>query len=300
MDNGRVWTMTATAVVLGLAGVVWLAPATHGQAVITRDGDGADRREVRRVEVLGGRGSSIGVSVRDVDAAALETPAAAPRGVVIDDVDSEGPAAKAGFKAGDIVVSFDGETVRSARQFARVVEETPAGRPVKAEVLRSGARVSLEVTPGSGRDMRFSMSDDDARVWPHGRVFDFRAMPDLRELERLPEMMDGLGLGGHIRLGVSVQGLTPQLAEYFGVKDGVLVSAVQDDSPASRAGLEAGDVITSVNGSAVDDASELRRLLRDAPQATVKVGVMRDRKAMTIDVTLDRQERTTGKRRWTA
>ena len=61
------------------------------------------------------------------------------------------------------------------------------------------------------------------------------------------------------RLGISVSTLSPQLAEYFGTKEGVLVSSVTDDSAAAKAGLKAGDVITSFNGTVVNDPSDVRR-----------------------------------------
>ena len=67
-------------------------------------------------------------------------------GAVVEDVHSDSAAAKAGMKAGDIIVSFDGERVRSAQHFERLVTETPAGRTVEATVMRAGARVNLKLT----------------------------------------------------------------------------------------------------------------------------------------------------------
>ena len=71
---------------------------------------------------------------------------------------------------------------------------------------------------------------------------------------------------GSGRLGITVDNLSPQLAEYFGTKEGVLVTSVQDDSAGAKAGLKAGDVITSVNGSAIDDPAELRRRLQNVDE----------------------------------
>ena len=87
--------------------------------------------------MLDGRGSRLGVSIRDVNEDDVK--AGRTTGVVIEDVNDDSPAAKGGFKAGDVVTSFDGERVRSARQFSRLVEETPSGRSVKAQVMRGGA-----------------------------------------------------------------------------------------------------------------------------------------------------------------
>ncbi len=68
-------------------------------------------------------------------------------GAVIEQVDSETPAATAGLKAGDVVVAFDGERVRSARQLDRLVEETPPGRSVKMSIVRDTAKLDVDVTP---------------------------------------------------------------------------------------------------------------------------------------------------------
>ena len=92
--------------------------------------------------ILGGSG--IGVSVRDVDDADLKREKLpALGGAVVEDVQTDSPAAKAGMKAGDVIVSFDGEKVRSARHLSRLIEETPALR----EIVVPGTHV-LAVPPG--------------------------------------------------------------------------------------------------------------------------------------------------------
>ena len=92
---------------------------------------------------LDGRGSQIGVMVSDLEGAGTA-------GVRIDGVDDDSPAAKAGLREGDVVVEFDGERVRSARQLTRLVQETPDGRAVKMTVTRGDARQTVEVTPEVG------------------------------------------------------------------------------------------------------------------------------------------------------
>ena len=80
--------------------------------------------------------------------------------------------------------------------------------------------------------------------------------------------------------------LTGQLADYFGVKRGVLVSSVDVNSPAARAGLKAGDVITAINGQAVDTPSDVRRALRDAgTRGTLDLRVTREHKELTLGAT---------------
>jgi S1-C subfamily serine protease len=84
-------------------------------------------------------------------------------------------------------------------------------------------------------------------------------------------------------LGIVVDGLTEQLAQYFGTKEGVLVTTVRDDSAAAKAGIKAGDVITAFNGSAVDSPVELRRRIQRLEDgADFTVDLVRDRKPLTV------------------
>jgi S1-C subfamily serine protease len=98
-----------------------------------------------------------------------------------------------------------------------------------------------------------------------------------------PWRLDDLLSGGSSRLGITVDDLSEQLAEYFGTKDGVLVTSVQDASAGAKAGIRAGDVITAFNGSAIDDPSDLRRRLQAVDEGEeFTVAVMRDKKPQTL------------------
>ena len=102
---------------------------------------------------------------------------------------------------------------------------------------------------------------------------------------------DGL-VGRSGRLGISIDSLSPQLAEYFGTKEGVLVSSVTDSSAAAKAGLKAGDVITNFNGSTINDPQDVRRRiqsLNDGDEFTLTV--MRDRKPLTLKGKAESPER---------
>jgi serine protease Do len=90
-------------------------------------------------------------------------------------------------------------------------------------------------------------------------------------------------------LGVNIQPITPEIAEGLGVKDthGALVSEAQPDTPAAKAGIKAGDIVTKVNGDQVKDARDLsRRISAIAPGANVKITVLRDGKEREFSVSL--------------
>jgi serine protease Do len=197
-------------------------------------------------------------------------------GVRVDDVNEGSPAEKAGVRDGDLIVEFDGERVRSARQLTRLVQETPEGRSVSLAVMRDGTRQTLQATPEQGR-----FTFNSRRDLPHLN-FDFDDLPGRFDF-RLPAPGSRVP-GSRGRLGVTVQSLTPDLEEYFGATNGgVLVSSVRRDSAGEKAGLKAGDVITSVNGGRVRDAGDLTRELEDATGEVAMV-VLRDKKEMTVKV----------------
>jgi serine protease Do len=234
---------------------------------------------------LEGPGSSIGITVRDAGEedskrANLDQPA----GVVIESVRAGSPAEAAGFRSGDIVLEFDGERVRSVRQFTRLVRESPPRRGVRAVVVRGTSRQTLTVTPevtgelplGPTARLRDFGAQARERLRERGDVlrdFNFDVAPELRRR----------GLLGGPALGVNVTPLTSQLAEYFGVREGVLVNAVETGSAAAAAGIRAGDVITAVGSrsvrTAADISEEMRRL---QPGDSLDVSVTREKQSLNL------------------
>jgi len=195
---------------VAVSGAITLVPPISAQ---TRDrGAGADMFRPF------GAGSEIGVSVREltndeVSGATLDSPG----GVYVQRVREGSPAARAGLRAGDIIVSVDGERVRGVRQFSRFVLESPAGRSVRAEIVRDGSRQVMSVTPEASA--RFAVPAPELREELERMLRTLPPNVDL-ELPRAPR-------AAQARLGITMTPLTDQLAMYFGVKEGVLVSAVE-------------------------------------------------------------------------
>ena len=228
---------------------------------------------------LEGPGSSIGVTVSDQ---------AGTEGVVIDSVRDGTPATRAGLQKGDVVVEFDGERARSVRQFTRLVRETPPGRAVKMTVMRGGARRTVDITPEARDSVTLQqfprVTGDALRVLPRDFSFNFDT----------PGVFGEGWFTSPRRLGVMVAPLSDQLAAYFGVKDGVLVSEVLENTPAASSGLKAGDVITAANGRSVQSPADLTREVRDTEAgSTIELQVTRDRKDTTVKVTLPQRRPAT-------
>jgi serine protease Do len=259
-----------------IGAIVVLIVAAGGAPVQGQPRDPVPPR-VPDMTLRGAGGATIGVGVRDVDAGEAERQKL-KGGVLIEEVRTDSPAERAGLRTSDVVTEFDGELVRSARQFSRLVQETPPGRTVTVAVVRDGRRTELSITPEPGRSADVFIDRD-------------RMAERLGDLgNRLPFNFDFDidGGGTRARLGVSVEELTPQLATYFGAKDGLLVSVVADNSAASRAGLRAGDVITSVDGRPVTSRPDLLRALREGSGGQdVTLGIVRDKKESTIKATLE-------------
>jgi serine protease Do len=227
---------------------------------------------------LVGPGSSIGVTVRDSDS-----------GIVIQEVRSDSPASRAGVREGDVVTEFDGERARSAAQFTRLVRETAPGKTVKMVVLRSGTSSTMDIAPETrdADDIRFPnlTRDIERRLQVLPRDFNFDGAEPW------------FSFYSPRRLGMTIAPLSDQLAAYFGVKQGVLVSEVEAGSAADAAGLKAGDVITAVKGQAVSSSQDVLRELRDAESGTsVEIRVMRDRKELTVSAKIPESARTFARR----
>jgi serine protease Do len=276
--TGRI-VASATAAALAAVGAGTLATGAEIQSPAWTDSDVAIAAGLpdaqQAVKVFRMSGTHIGVGIRDLNDDELK--AGKTSGVVIETVDTDSPAQKAGFKAGDIVVEFDGERVRSSQQLTRLVQETVSGRPVQAIVMRDGQRTTLTVQPQSAEPFKY-WNDSGADVFSLPKL----SPPMVLKRDGWPDIEGLLARPGG-QLGISVDELSPQLSEYFGTKDGVLVTTVRDNSNASRAGVKAGDVITSLNGGAVTTGSELRRRaqrLESGDEFTV--GIVRDKKPMTL------------------
>jgi serine protease Do len=252
------------------------------------------RTASNRAIVIRKTGSSyLGIGVAEVDserAKALNLKEA--RGVEVKSVDRDSPAGKAGLKESDVVLEYNGQRIEGTEQFVRLVRETPVDRQVKLLVWRNGGTQTLMATIGH-RLEHFSLHTPDGGDGDF--TLEIPPVPEMPEMPEMPEVSEMAPLAEVLRahtvhtgmLGIEYETLGPQLAAFFGVKEGVLVRAVTKDSASEKAGMRAGDVIVKVDGEAVTGIHEIAGLVRAARgKRTFPVVIVRDKKELTLNVTL--------------
>lgn len=179
----------------------------------------------------------------------------AAEGALVADVVENSPAAEAGIKVGDIIVEFDGHAIKESNELPMLVARTPVGKVVKIKLLRDNNDVTVQVKVG-----------------------------ELKE----EEPATGSTGGAEEELGMTVQPLTPDVAESLGLSrdvKGMVVVRVEAGSPAEEAGLRRGDVILEVNREPVKDLASYRKALKAAAsKKTVLLLVRRGENTIFIAV----------------
>jgi membrane-associated protease RseP (regulator of RpoE activity) len=261
-------------------------------------------------------GSFLGVHIDDVDSeTAKDLNLKEEHGAHVEKVIEDTAADKAGLKKDDVIVEWNDKQVESAAQLRRLVKETPVGREVRLGLIREGKDQTVEVTMGefSGQDYGMKFLEP---------LKDLKFKESLKEYEKcIPKTLDkylhfdkkgDISIGGcklddlgkqiqkevfifkgRGRMGVTLQSfLTPQLAEYFGLKEegGALITSVREDSPAEKAGLKAGDVILSIDGEEIEHCIDVVKIVQEKEEGTLNVVVMRDRKEESFNVYLEKEE----------
>ena len=183
----------------------------------------------------------LGVGIQPVTQQLAEQFHVKPReGVVVTEVYPDSPAAKAGLKAGDVIVEFAGVPVANPQELQTAVERAALGKPHLLIVMRDGSASNCGSHP---RSSRRSSAPEAGRWSESGKA----------ENSRLE------------KLGLDIGTLDESVAERLGLKgvEGVVITEVRPDSPAARAGLESGMVITQINRAPVHNLSEATKLLQD-------------------------------------
>jgi len=152
---------------------------------------------------------------------------ATPDGALVSSVEKDSPAAKAGLKVGDVIRKFNGQPITESTQLPGRVADVKPGSSVKLEIWRKGSIEEVTVTLGAVKDAKLASGESGAK--PQGK------------------------------LGLAVRPLTPDERQQSGMTEGLLVENA--DGPAARAGIQAGDVLLSLNGTPLNSAEQLKSLV---------------------------------------
>lgn len=248
-----------------------------------------------------GGGSYLGVQTTEVNKDNLNKYGLREvRGIAVEKVVENSPAAAAGIQAGDVIVRFNGEEITSTRKLTRMIGEIDPDHQAKVTVLRNGSERDLTATLAKRPAMKFESGNFNFPM----QKFEMPVMPDLKALEKLKELPrvpatpdgqvwsfpGGEGksyvwrAGEHRVIGVGVTPLTKQLAAHFGVDGGAMVNEVRENSPAAKAGLQAGDIIVEVDGSAVKGQMDLMKAVNSKKDGNITLTVVRDGKRQSVTV----------------
>ena len=176
------------------------------------------------------RRGRLGVTIQEVNQPLADSfGMKSPHGALVSAVEENSPAAKAGIASGDVILKFNGKEISDSSDLPALVADVKPGSGATLEVWRNGSTKNLTVTVGEFKDSKLASSDSPGQ--------------------------------DHGRLGLALRPLNPQERQQLGTQG----LTVEDASgPAARAGIQPGDVVLSVNGTAVSSVEQLRTLLSKA------------------------------------
>ncbi len=224
----------------------------------------------------------------------------------------ESQAEKAGLKENDVIVEFEGEGIEEAKELNDLVEEIEGEKNVTMSIIRDGSKKSINATIKPGDDDKYislkmtGESDGDSWTWEMSEsegdqienlawigeedgdkviIKEFAGMPGKKSIS----ILGGHGKGGF--LGVVTDNLSKQMLEYFEVKHGVVIKEIVEDSPAEKAGLKAGDVITFIEDRKIEDYSDLTRTISFYnPDEEINIDFVRKGSRKNADVKLAKKK----------
>jgi len=236
-----------------------------------------------------GTGAYLGVDISDITSDRLGAlKLKEEQGVEITMVDQDAPAGKAGIKEHDVILTMNGTAIESGAQLRRMIREMPAGRMVTFGISRDGQPLTIKAQLADrGKTFVYAPKAKDFHI----------EVPPIPNLPDFDMPFSVVVVHSSARSGLMVENITPQLGEFFGVKNGngVLIRSVDKGSRADKAGFRAGDIIVRVNDQPVHDTSDFSHAMRSRNGSSVTVNVIRDKKEQNLSLPLpERKDKDSG------
>jgi predicted metalloprotease with PDZ domain len=209
--------------------------------------------------------------------------------VEIREIEEESPAELANLEEGDIVLEFEGNEVSGTKMLADEIRMRKPGEDVTLKIKRKDKTMSVNVKLGeySEKDVLREFEFKFPRLFSRERI-----RPDKAFKFEEPKVFRWQS-GDHRFIGVYVQELNRELSDHFGVKEGngLLISKIEEESPAAEAGLEVGDVIVKADGQRVESTRELSELIQDKEKGEeIEIEFLRNKTKKKTDVKIEEEE----------
>jgi membrane-associated protease RseP (regulator of RpoE activity) len=237
--------------------------------------------------------SYLGVNIRDIDDhSAKMLGLKSTQGVEVIAVDHDAPAGKAGIHLRDVIVTVDGKAVTSAKQFRETMRVLPPGREVNLNILRLGKPLNFAITLADRAKMQrqaflqhFVVPMPEVGNSFSNAVAQQNVFGDDNDADA-DNRAQVLLFAHPFRIGAELDPIGPQLAAFFGVKDGtgMLVKSVQQDGPAAAAGLQAGDVVLKLNDESIASALDWMRAMQSAQGKPLQLTIVRNKHVEVITI----------------
>jgi len=234
-------------------------------------------------------------------------------------IDPKSPAELAKIKEGDLILKIDGKDITSGPTLSSEIRSRKPGQDITVKIERDGKPQDVKVKLGEYTEVEAQreLELNFPQFFTRGRI-PSPAIPSPNPKEAKPERqtpqnnaMPRSRTAPFPRnffwqtrkfIGVTLQELNQELAEYFGLKDGVglLVAQVEDKSPAQKAGLKVGDLILKADGKRVETSSALSEMIQGRKKGDkIKLEILRDKKTLTLDVEIAEEESSSATFKWT-
>ncbi|MFC2172497.1 PDZ domain-containing protein [Acidobacteriota bacterium] len=211
------------------------------------------------------------IQTKDADTGETEN-----SGVKIMSIFPDSPAKQAGLASDDIIVKVDDKEIVGLKGLLSYLKDKSPGDAVNVWVLRGDDEKNFAVVLGEKpHDIKKMIKKHD------------------KQLMIAPHPLEHMDVTKRGYIGVQIQDLTPELREYFGADadTGILISGVNEDTPAFDAGLKAGDVILAANGEPVKSTLDLQTAIRKLEKGDeARLSILRNQSQMDVSVYVEEKE----------
>ena len=237
----------------------------------------------------------LGVGVKEIDSDRISALRLKDNhGAEVIMVDHDAPAGKSGLKVHDVILQLDGQPFDNVDQLLRRLRELPAGRTITLLVSRDGSPINFTIQLCDRailQEQAWSQHFSVPAPTPSGQNGAGESF--LGSSSGVGPAFLGSVIPKALYVGADVNPVRTQLADYFGVRSGtgLLVESVDDQSPAARAGLKAGDVVVKVESQPMTSRNDWLKAIRNHRGHMVQVTVMRNKQEQVLTMSAGKPKR---------